>query len=47
LRGSANKQIHCLTSRYSMEEFEQVPESEVIIGPQGEVTISGIDPLQL
>lgn len=47
LRGSANKEIHLMSMRYSQEDFEQVPIGEVIIGPEGEVTISGIDPLQL
>jgi anaerobic ribonucleoside-triphosphate reductase activating protein len=45
LRGSANKTVHFLTSRYSMADLEQVPESEVMIDANGMVRISGIDPI--
>jgi anaerobic ribonucleoside-triphosphate reductase activating protein len=46
LRGSSNKTIHLLSSRYTAEEIETVPPAEVIIGPNGEVRFSGIEPLR-
>jgi anaerobic ribonucleoside-triphosphate reductase activating protein len=45
LLGSTNKTVHFLTSRYSMADLEQVPESEVMIDMNGRVRISGIDPM--
>lgn len=47
LVGSANKTIHCLTDRYSPADFLDIPEAEVIIAPDGGITLSGIDPLKL
>lgn len=47
LRGSDNKTIHLLTTRYSMEDINNVPVAEVIIGEDGTVLFSGIDPLDL
>lgn len=45
LRGSTNKQMLFLSSRYRPADFEHLPEAEVIIAPDGQVTFSGIDPL--
>jgi len=45
LRGSANKTMHFLTNRYSEQDILQTPTGEVTIDPDGEVTLSGVDPL--
>jgi anaerobic ribonucleoside-triphosphate reductase activating protein len=47
LRGSANQRIHVLTSRYSLADVEATPVAEVRIGPTGELTLTGVDPLKL
>lgn len=47
LRGSANKTVHCLSSRYQPGDLEAVPEAEVIIGREGQWVLSGIEPLRL
>ena len=44
LRGSANKTVHFLTRRYTAADLRAVPPAEMIIGPGGEIIISGIDP---
>lgn len=44
LRGSVNQRIHLLTDRYRLEEIEDTPSGEVIIAPDGVVTITGVDP---
>jgi anaerobic ribonucleoside-triphosphate reductase activating protein len=44
LRGSANKTVHLLTSRYSLVDIECVPPAEVVIDAAGNMAISGIDP---
>lgn len=44
LRGSSNKTIHCLTSRYSETDFDNLPDAEIIIGSDGNLTITGINP---
>jgi anaerobic ribonucleoside-triphosphate reductase activating protein len=46
LRGSANKTVHLLTDRYRLDDLRQVPPAEVIITPDGQVVMSGIDPLR-
>jgi anaerobic ribonucleoside-triphosphate reductase activating protein len=46
LRGSANKTVHFLTSRYRMADLRLVPPAEVIITAEGEVVVSGIDPVR-
>ncbi|MBI4326753.1 MAG: radical SAM protein [Chloroflexi bacterium] len=46
LRGSANKTVHLLTSRYTLDDLQQVPEAEVILTPAGDALMSGIEPLQ-
>jgi anaerobic ribonucleoside-triphosphate reductase activating protein len=45
LIGSANKAVHFLTPRYTPADLAQVPETEVLISPDGEITLSGINPL--
>lgn len=45
LRGSANKQLLFFSNRYSPQDFEQLPEAEIIIDTDGQVTLSGINPL--
>lgn len=45
LIGSANKSVHFLTSRYSPVDLANVPETEVLISPDGEIILSGINPL--
>lgn len=46
LAGSANKTVHFLTQRYTMNDFEKIPPAEVWINPGGEIFLSGVDPLQ-
>jgi anaerobic ribonucleoside-triphosphate reductase activating protein len=46
LRGSSNKAIHLLSDRYTLPEIESILPSEVLISADGEVTITGIDPLK-
>jgi anaerobic ribonucleoside-triphosphate reductase activating protein len=45
LIGSANKTVHFLTGRYNMADLESVPQAEVILNADGEIILSGIDPL--
>ena len=45
MRGSDNKTVHFLSGRYTLADIESVPESEVIIGPDGRITVSGVGPL--
>lgn len=47
LRGSDNKTLFFLTSRYIEADFKAIPEAEVILTPEGEILLSGIDPLNL
>lgn len=44
LIGSANKTVHLLSSRHTMEEIAATPEAEAIILPDGRVVFSGIRP---
>ena len=46
LLGSANKTIHLLSPRYRLAEIEATPQAEVIVGADGALIFSGIDPLQ-
>jgi len=46
LRGSANKSVHLLSDRYTMDDLRAASPAEVIITADGEVMISGIDPLK-
>ena len=44
LRGSSNQVVHLLTPRHRMADVESTPVGEVLIGPDGEVRVSGVDP---
>ena len=46
LRGSENKSLHFLSSRYNLSDLESVPEAEVLVSPAGGLIMSGIDPLR-
>jgi anaerobic ribonucleoside-triphosphate reductase activating protein len=46
LAGSANKTLHFLTARYTLADFNTVPEAEIILSPGGKIALSGIDPLK-
>jgi anaerobic ribonucleoside-triphosphate reductase activating protein len=43
LLGSSNKTVHLLTERYKIDDISSVPSAEVIITPEGEIILSGID----
>jgi anaerobic ribonucleoside-triphosphate reductase activating protein len=45
LIGSSNKTIHFLSTRYNPADLTNVPESEVILKENGEIIISGINPI--
>ena len=46
LRGSANKTVHLLTNRYTMDDLHSTPTAEVIITAEGDVVVSGIEPVR-
>jgi anaerobic ribonucleoside-triphosphate reductase activating protein len=46
LRSSANQTVHLLTDRYTMDDLQVVPPTEVIITPAGQVLVSGVDPIK-
>ena len=46
LRGSSNKRTFFLTERYTEADMQQIPPAEIVITPEGEVLMSGIDPLR-
>ena len=45
LSGSTNKTYHFISNRYSMPDFEQVPDAEIIIDAHGNISKSGIIPV--
>ena len=47
LRGSANKTIELLSSRYRADEIDSTPSAEVVIRPDGSRALTGIDPLTI
>ena len=47
LRGSANQRIHLLTDRYALSDVEATPVAEIRIARDGEVVLTGVDPLKL
>lgn len=47
LIGSANKEMLFFSDRYCETDFWNLPESEVMISADGQVIVSGIDPVQL
>jgi anaerobic ribonucleoside-triphosphate reductase activating protein len=42
LAGSANKTFHFLTERYTKHDFENIPDAEILIDSNGNITASGI-----
>ena len=42
LRGSANQELHCLSSRYTAADFEDVPQCEAVLHGDGTVTWTGV-----
>lgn len=44
LLGSANQEILLLTNRYKTEDLKHVPPREIILHPDGSMTLSGVDP---
>ena len=44
LLGSSNQRIHLLTGRHAMEEFEGIPTTEIIVRPDGSITLTGVVP---
>ncbi len=47
LRGSANQRIQLLTARYSLADVEATPIAEIRIARDGELVLTGVDPLKL
>lgn len=47
LRGSENQRIQLLTSRYSLADVEATPVAEIRISRDGEVVLTGVNPLKL
>jgi anaerobic ribonucleoside-triphosphate reductase activating protein len=47
LRGSANQRIHLLTDRYTLADVEATPVAEIVIGPGGELQLTGVDPVRI
>lgn len=47
LRGSDNQQIRLLTNRYTLADVEATPVAEIRIAANGELVLTGVDPLKL
>ncbi len=47
LLGSSNQKIHLLSGRYSLRDFDTLPELEVQIDGRGGVVITGVAPAEL
>jgi anaerobic ribonucleoside-triphosphate reductase activating protein len=47
LFGSSNQRAYFLSSRYTPQDLEQTPPAEVILTPEGDILLSGINPLQV
>lgn len=47
LRGSSNQRIHRFTERYTLAELEATPIAEVRIARDGELVLTGVNPLKL
>jgi anaerobic ribonucleoside-triphosphate reductase activating protein len=41
-RSSANQRVHFLTSRHGPADMTQAPEAEIRIGPDGQLTLTGL-----
>lgn len=46
LRSSANQTLHRLTDRYTEADLQAVPPAEIILSVEGEVLLSGADPVK-
>jgi anaerobic ribonucleoside-triphosphate reductase activating protein len=46
LAGSANKEFHFFSNRYSASDFSDVPEAEIVIDSSGDLVLSGIEPIR-
>ena len=44
LLGSTNQTVHLLSGRHTHAEISAVPPAEIIIGPDGTITVTGISP---
>jgi anaerobic ribonucleoside-triphosphate reductase activating protein len=44
LLGSTNKTIHLFTDRYTLADLKAVPAGEILIQPDGDIVLTGIDP---
>ncbi|HTE50001.1 MAG TPA: 4Fe-4S single cluster domain-containing protein [Kofleriaceae bacterium] len=47
LRGSDNQRIHLLGDRYTIDQIEATPVGEIVIGPDGSASVTGVAPLDL
>jgi anaerobic ribonucleoside-triphosphate reductase activating protein len=47
LRGSANQRIQLLTQRYALVDVEATPVAEIRIARDGELVLTGVNPLKL
>lgn len=47
LRGSANQRILLLSDRYQLADVEATPVAEIRIGKDGELVLTGVNPLKL
>ena len=45
--GSANQTVHLLTTRYTTDNIVVAPASEMIITEEGEIIVSGVNPVQI
>jgi anaerobic ribonucleoside-triphosphate reductase activating protein len=43
LRGSSNKTYWALTDRYRAADFSEVPEMEIVVAPDGTLTVTGME----
>lgn len=46
LCSTANQAVHLLSDRYTPAHLRAVPPAEVILTPDGEIALSGVDPLR-
>lgn len=46
LRGSSNKVVHLFSDRYTRSEIDGTPPAEVLIDADGEIVITGMEPIQ-
>lgn len=47
LLGSSNQEMLFFSSVYGPTDFQDIPETEIVINPDGSYSISGVDPLKL